>query len=128
MKDIYHDNALAVSIAPQSTSSDVTGNTVDLQGFEAVMFNLYYGDVADGESASFTVQESDDNSNWSDVADADLLGSEPSISGTTGDESGVSKVGYIGNKRYVRVNLTAPTTGKPFSGIAVKSHARHDPQ
>lgn len=125
--ELYHDSEVVESIAPKDTNSDTDGSTVDLQGFGGVMFVLSIGDIADGESASFKLQESDNDSDWSDVADEDLYGSEPSVSGTTDDDSQVSEVAYAGDKRYVRAVLTAPSTSKLFAATAVKFTARHKP-
>lgn len=125
MKDLHSNLDIVLAFDPEDTNSDTDGNSIDLQGYESVEFAFAAEELATDETASFTVQESSDNSNWSDVADDDLLGSEPSFDDSAGANK--AQVGYIGNERYVRVQLTSPSTTKVFSAQAIKNNARHKP-
>jgi hypothetical protein len=73
-----------VSVAPQSIGGAVNGTGVDLQGAEAALVVLLNGAATTG--ATVKIQESTDNSTFTDVADADLIG-------LTGNASGVAQTG-----------------------------------
>lgn len=112
MRDLKSNIKPMTSIAPQSLTAAANGTGVDLKGYDsaAVVFNA--GAIG-GTTPSFTfaVQESDDNSTFTDVAAANLVGSAPVV---TTNNAGVSWVGYAGNKRYIRaiaktVSGTSPT-------------------
>src|SRR5690242_18880896 len=95
-----------VSVAPQSVGT-VNGTGIDLSGAEAALIILNSG--AATTPATVKVQESDDNSTWNDVADADLIGLTGNTSGVAQTASTIAKVSYVGAKRYVRVITTAGT-------------------
>jgi hypothetical protein len=64
------------------------------------------------------IEESDDNSAFTAVADADLTNTEASAALTA---AGVSKIGYIGAKRYVKASaVTAAASTLSVGAIAVK--------
>ncbi len=125
MKDLHDNLDVVLALDPQDTSSDTDGNSIDLQGYESVEFVCESEALASGETASFNVQESDNNSDWSDVDSGDMLGSEPSFDDSSG--ANIGQVGYIGNERYVRVQLVSPSTSRVFSAEAIKNNARHKP-
>jgi len=125
MKDLHDNLDVVLALDPQDTGSDTDGNTIDLQGYESVEFVCESNELASGETASFNVQESSDNSNWSNVDSGDMLGSEPSFDDSSG--ANIGQVGYIGNERYVRVQLVSPSTSRVFSAEAIKNNARHKP-
>lgn len=106
------------------------GNIIDMQGFESLTFIAYTGIVTDAGNASgfsFEVQESDTtaDADFTAVADADLLGDESDLTVTsdTADEQLIGSVGYIGEKRYVRIVATGTTgTDAVVVVAAVKGH------
>lgn len=109
-KDLESNVDFVQSLAPASRTATANGTGVDLQNY-ASAFALISAGAAGGTSPSFTfeVQESDDNSTFTAVADADLQGDEPVI--TAGDE--VHRIGYKGGKRYIRVAITAVSGTSP---------------
>lgn len=125
-RDISSNLGPASSIgAAGDRTDDVTGSSVDLRGFDSAMVVVDYAEITDG---GFTakVQESDDDSTFTDVAADDLVGSFTEY--TTGAE--VQKVSYIGDARYIRTFVeesSAGTTGAKFSSVIVRGHAHQKP-
>lgn len=108
----------------QTISSDTTtnGDIIDLQGFDSCTFLFQTGTVTDGDY-TVLIQEGDDSglSDAAAVADADLTATEASVSFTADtDDNVVSKIGYIGSKRYVRFNVVSANT---TSGAVVGAQA-----
>jgi hypothetical protein len=86
------------SVRPQVATALVNGQGVDLQGADSATVVVSIGAITGaGGDATVTLEESDDNSTFSDVADADILGTEPTLAANT-----AYQFGYIGSKRYVR--------------------------
>ncbi len=111
-----------VSVAPQSIGGAVNGTGVDLQGCEAALVILDNG--AATTPATVKIQESADNSTFTDVADSDLIGTTGNPSGVAQTASTVVKVSYVGTQRYIRVATTAGTAAL-FSAEVVRAHLRH---
>lgn len=95
----------------------VSGKVIDRQGYGAVEFITSYGAIATtGTVATIVVKEGDVTGTMTSVADADLLGTEVLASRlggatTSGVGANVSKrVGYIGTKRYVTVDVVKTGT------------------
>lgn len=126
--DIVRDLAAAQTIAPSTYSTDQTGSSVDLQNFHAAAVLIDAGAHTDG-THDFTVEESDDDSTWNDVASSDLIGSTPTIDGSSSNASQIHEVGYVGTKRHIRVTTTTSgtTTGAAYGVLVVRSHARKQP-
>ena len=134
-KDIYNNIAVKVSIPPQFVNSNttLTGTGVDTKGYESVCFAFASGTQAGSASANvhtFEIQESDSSdTGFTAVADADLLPTttpEASAVLTGATDNTVTKVGYIGAKRYVRAVDTVTgftTAGGSIVGLVILSHA-----
>ena len=121
------ESAMALS----ATLSGVTpsaGGAIDMQGWEAVTFTVSTGTVTDAGTTSgfsFEVQESDtQDSGYTAVSDADLIGTEAALTVTSDDDDNVlvGTIGYRGEKQYVRIVATG-TTG---TDAAVTVTARKD--
>jgi hypothetical protein len=74
--------------------------------------------------ATVKIQESTDNSTFTDVADTDLIGLTGNTSGVAQTASTVVQIAYIGAKRFVRVITTAGTAAL-FSATVARGHLRH---
>lgn len=123
MYDLKNNLGFAQSLAPAARTASANGTGVDLQGFEAALVVLSPGTITDGTHTP-KLQESDDNSSFSDVAAADLIGSFAALASNT-----IQKVGYKGAKRYVRavVTVSGATTGGVYAATIVKGNARTAP-
>lgn len=110
-----------VSISPAVITASANGTGVDCQNADAVAIIVNTGTYTDG-SHVITLEESDDDATYTDVADTDILGTEPTID-AVGDADSVFKFGYIGNKRYVRaVTTVAGATSGAAYGVTVVEH------
>jgi hypothetical protein len=128
-RDLYHNVSVEQHIAPAFfTATEDPANGVDLAGYESGTVELNVGVWTDGTFA-FEVQESDDDSTYTAVDDADLMGSEPTIDAADEDLV-IHLIGYKGGKRYIKVVCTVtgtPTTGMVFGVNVIKGHPHHAP-
>lgn len=131
MKDMHNRLSVAVALDQSNITSDTTtaGNIIDRAGDESLEFVPFTGTITDGD---YTVLvEHGDDSGLSDAAavpDTQLLGTEAGASFTADtDDDSVSKIGYVGDKRYVRVSIvsTNTTTGGNIGVVALLGHPRH---
>ncbi|MGD2159185.1 MAG: hypothetical protein PVG32_20075 [Anaerolineales bacterium] len=113
MNDIYNNVSLAESLAPAARTSSENGAGVSMQGYNGALVIIHAGNWTDGTHA-FEVQESDDDVTYTAVADADLQGSEPTVSDDNTDDQ-IYKIGYVGDEDYIRVVQTV--TGTPATGL-----------
>lgn len=128
-RDLASDIKESTALDPATIGSDTTtnGNIIDTQGYESLTFLFHVGTVTDGDYTPL-IQEGDDSglSDAAAVADADLIGTEAGAAFTDDtDDNATSKIGYAGDKRYVRFNVvsTNTTTGATSVGAtAVLGH------
>lgn len=129
--DLASSISAAITLAPAARTSAANGATVDLAGYSGATAVVASGTITDGTLYTFELQESDNGSDWTAVADSDLIGTEPAF-GSTADDNVVKKVGYKGNKRYLRLSLASvtgsPSTGGVFAAVILRSGARVGPQ
>lgn len=99
-KDLHNQVSVGVAIALTAVADgeDVVGAVIDRQGSEGLEFIFQVGAYTDG-SVTPLIEESDNNSDYTAVADANLTNTEASAALTA---AGVSSIGYVGFKRYVR--------------------------
>ena len=125
MKDLYHDFLPEYSIYPASLGAAAkTGDAiVDLQGHEGALIVCGSGDLT--VDMTFQLMHGDEPAlgDAAAVPDADLVGTEPTLLEATDNE--LKSFGYIGNKRYLRVDTTVGT-GIAFAAI-IKGLPRHAP-
>lgn len=131
--EIYHNLKVIQAMAPKAVSADDTGSAIDLLGFDSILVELSVGAVTDGVYA-FELQESDTtvSGDFTAVADGDLIGTEKTGIATGAGNGGnaVYKLGYIGNKRYIRYKITetsAGTTGMLAAVTVVLGNPAHAP-
>jgi len=125
MKDIYSDLGLAQGAVPAVLSATTTDDGIDLQGFNAALVVVATGAIVSSGDFTTKLQESDtEGSGYTDVAAADLLGEFPASL----EASSVVKVGYVGNKRYIRT-VTTKNSGTSIAAaiVVVKGHASDAP-
>ena len=127
MYDLHNDITPVVAINGSTVSTDTTtaGNAIDMQGFESIEFLFYLHGITDGDFLPL-ITESDTDSNYVAVADADLIGTEAAAAFTTNtDDNKVSRIGYRGTKRYVKASIVSTNTatvGATFGCIAIKGN------
>jgi len=122
-RDLVNNISVAQTLAPAARTASANGTGVDLQGYESAAVVIAAGTITDG-THTIEIQESDDNSTFTAVADADLQGSEPTVASNT-----VYEVGYLGSKRYIRAitTVSGATSGGVYGAVVVRGHARSKP-
>jgi hypothetical protein len=143
MKDLSNNISPAVSIINAVKTAAGNGTGVDLQGYESATVLVDVGAEGDTLSSSVyfevSLEESDDNSTFTDVAQAGVIdgtidsgGIFLKLDGTTGGDpdttGGIFRIGYVGGKRYIRVVLAKTGThsnGTPIGAMVVRGDARH---
>jgi hypothetical protein len=131
MRDLHNNLKFSRAISPAailSANGTTTGQTIDVVEFGSLEFAFLAGAITDG-TFTVTVYEGDesDMSDEAAVADGDLLGTEPVF--TSADANTTKKVGYKGNKRYVRAKVVqaGATTGGFLSCLVVQGHPKTAP-
>jgi hypothetical protein len=126
MNDLHNNLYGTPTINPGVKTAAVTGSSVDLQGYDGAEIVINVGTRTDSTFVT-NLQESDDASTWSDVAAADMIGTEPTISGTSNT---VYQLGYKGSKRYVRLNsgfvAGGASAGAAFGAVVIRGLKRHN--
>lgn len=126
-KDMHNNILQKPALNPQAIATDTTtaGVIIDTQGFESVEFIIQSATITDGTYTPL-IEEGDasDLSDASAVADADLLGTEAAAAFAAADDNEAKRVGYKGQKRYVRLSLVSAgtSTGGTLAAIAVLGH------
>jgi len=97
--------------AQPAAPTPITGDTVDLKGFDSVLFLILWGSIRAGGVQGVKVQGSDNDSNWND-----LEGTSISVS----DESD-HKITYLElakpTYRYVRAVVSRAVQSSAVDGI-----------
>ncbi|MEQ1614475.1 MAG: hypothetical protein ABL904_17140 [Hyphomicrobiaceae bacterium] len=128
MRDIYSQLKTVQAIAPAVYTADTTPAAIDLQGFNAALISISNADGGIAFDASnkieITATHSDDGVTYTNVADADLLGVTGTASGIVKSfiaaaTAGITNVGYIGNKRFLKVKADFTGTHGTGTGLAV---------
>ncbi len=123
MKDLKARIDVVNSIAPAAITSSTNGTGVDLQGYNSACVVVIAGVRTDGTHTP-KMQESDDDSTYTDVASGVMSGTFAAIA------TGVNqKVGYKGVKRYIRAvsTVTSASTGAVYGMAVVKGDANLRP-
>ena len=108
-------------MSPVAATTDDTAyvsQILDCQGLYGAMFVLLTGSIADVDATFTVLVQHGDVSNLSDavaVPDDELNGTEALATPLFSSDDKCFKIGYRGNKRYVRVTVTpAANTGNIF--------------
>lgn len=128
MRDLEANLLPTSSIRANAAAAAANGTGVDLRGYDGALAALDV--VALGgtsPTATFKLQESDDDSTYTDVATADLQGGGQPAAVSA---AGLVVRGYSGAKRYLRWRLDALTGTSPTvtaSGTIIRGHAARRP-
>lgn len=107
-RDLVNNIGVIQSLAPGATGA---GASADLRGYECAAVVLNADDAA--ATSALAIEESDDDGSWSTVSADDLLLGPLAVA-----QGATDRVGYRGNKRYIRVNATV-STGNISAAIVV---------
>jgi hypothetical protein len=129
--DLYNRIGIVPDVAPAAHTSTVTSTGIDRtayeNGIDSTVCELTVGAWTDGTHTP-KIQDSPDNTTWTDVAATYLQGSFTAISGS-GQQNAVQKVGYLGLQRYVRavVTVSGATTGAIYGANWIIGGAHYLP-
>lgn len=118
---IYNQAQTVISLVPAvRTTGAATGSGVIWGDCQSAMCTIIAGTLTDG-SHVVELQDSDDNVTYTAVADAYLIGTEPTITSSTDDRT--YDIGYTGSKKYLRpvITSTAATTGGVIGAFFLKA-------
>lgn len=104
-----------VSLARGAGTYNGTG--IDTRGFNAIQFDVAVGDIAAGGTIDVKIQESDDNSAFSDIAGAaivQLIATDDNKIPTIDVKLGGTSV----RKRYVRAQAVVAAATSSFAVVA----------
>lgn len=130
MRDMASHITLARALSPAAAVTDNTAfasQIVDRRGYDALTFAILTGSLADADATFTVLVEDGDAANLSDaaaVAGDQLVGTEAAASFTFNHDDAVRKIGYVGDKRYVRLTITpAGNSGNAFvAAVAILDH------
>jgi hypothetical protein len=125
MRDLVHNIGAVQVVGPAVLSATNTSAAIDLSEFGSAALIINTGAIAGSGDFTAKLQDSDDGSTgWADVAAGDLIGTFPASLAA----DSVVKIGYAGNKRYVRTVITKNSgTSVAAGAVLVKGNPRHAP-
>lgn len=112
MRDLHNNIEVRRALSPAAAIGDNTAQVsqiIDMQGFESLVWVIITGDLADADATFTVLMEEGDNSALTDnTAVADVhMGTTEAIAGFDfADDNDARKIGYVGDKRYVRLTIT----------------------
>lgn len=117
----------ARNAAAITTNTTTNGVEIDTQGYDSVTFALQSAARTDGTYTPLIQETNTSGSGYTDVADADLIGTEAAAAISAANT--VTKIGYVGNKRYVRLSIvsTSVTSGATVGALAILGGASQAP-
>jgi hypothetical protein len=133
-RDLHNNILVKRAISPVVITNNTASvsQIIDTRGFQSLEFVIATGTISDADTTVTVLVEDGDNSALSDAAavvDAELLGTEAQAGFQFDDDDEVRKIGYIGNKRYVRLTITpANNTGNiPVACLAILANTYDAP-
>ncbi|MFO1138356.1 MAG: hypothetical protein U1E41_04680 [Paracoccus sp. (in: a-proteobacteria)] len=115
MRDLFNNIGTTLALAPAVQAAAVNGPAIDLLGVGHITFAVITGAIAGDGDFGLNLQESDDGSTgWANVAAGDVQTNAP----TSLAASSAYRLGYLGEKRFVRLSLTK-TGGTSIAAGAV---------
>lgn len=135
-KDLHnrlHFVPLIVPVAARTDNTAIVSAIIDTAGYESVEFALVTGTNTDTNATFAVTVDEGDAANLSDavaVTNSKLIGTLAEAGFTFADDNEARKLGYIGNKRYVRLTVTPSgnDSGNIFiAGVAALGNSRSKP-
>lgn len=127
MRDLFNHIHPVRAISPVAAVADNTpfvSEVVDTFGYNGLVFVIATGSLADADATFAVLVEHDDASGFGTAAavpDELLNGTETLAGFTFADDNETRKIGYCGDKRYVRLTITpSANAGNAFiTAIAI---------
>lgn len=118
--DNFGDTVPVQALVPTAIATNTTTNGVSIKCDKGNSLLLVaYGTTATAGSYLPKVEDSEDGITWAEVDDKFLKGTE--VGATITKDNLVTKIGYLGNKPFVRASLvsTSVVTGGTFGILAL---------
>jgi hypothetical protein len=141
MKDLYNNIVPEVVMAPVTVNDPTSDEDIDLEGYNSclIMAVTGAGAIDDTDFMSFRISHADDNGtgsadSYSYVEDDDLLGAGTVTEGIPAtplidDEDAVYCVGYVGGKRFLKIELIDDAETNGIIGLyVIKGHPLDVPE
>ena len=129
MLDSRPDNVV-VAMAPVSADAAehvVTGNVIDLAGYNGCAFVLFFGLITAGGSVTWKLYADDAVGMGTEVdITTEALGLQGALTAwTDADDNTCKVVGYKGLKRYVRIKITTvAASAKAYGAVCIRGYPR----
>lgn len=111
MGDLYSGILVKPTLAITARTASANGTTVDRAEdnslYQSAVVVVHTGAITDG-THTIAVQDSDDGTTFTPVADEFLQGTEPVLDEDS--DNALHEIGYLGAKRYLRAAVTAAGT------------------
>lgn len=140
MRDIVSNIAMVTAIAPAVLDADNVPATIDLKGFDSAMIAIQVGvggiTFNGTNKIEFVLSHSDDDETYTPVDQADVQGVTGVAGGiilalkTAHGDPSITRVGYVGNRRYLKLLADfsgTHGTGTAMAATVVKGNPRHAP-
>lgn len=118
--------ALSPAVNTNLSTTPLVSEIIDRQGYESLTFAIITGALTDADAVYAVLVEDGDDAALGDAAavvDEQLVGTEVLAAFTFANDNVCRKIGYVGNKRYVRMTITPTTTAQsgdtPLAVIAI---------
>jgi hypothetical protein len=129
-----HDNLSAViAVLPATLTATPTDISVDTLGFRGAMVAFYIGvggiTFTGTNRIDLVLEHSLDNTNWTAVTQADVVGQTITANGTYRSiialkaAADVTEISYVGGRRYIRTRPVmggTHSTGTPMAAMIVR--------
>lgn len=133
-RDLHNNLKHSRAISPTRVTDDTAqvSQIIDTQGHDSLEFLIAIGTLADADATFAVLVEHGDDAALADAADVtddQLVGTEAEAGFQFDDDDEVRKIGYIGDKRYVRLTITPSnnTGNADISAVAVQGHVHNAP-
>jgi hypothetical protein len=135
MRDLASNIDLKRGLSPVAATTDNTAyvsTVLDRKDYDSAVFAALIGANTDVDATFVVLIEESDlpGSGFTAVADADLNGTEILAGFQFDDDNELRKIGYVGNKRYVRATITPANNaaGNIFlAGVWILGNAAQKP-
>ena len=128
MRDLYNNievrRAESPLAAANADNTVIVTEIIDMRGFKSLVWLIVLGLLEDAAFTTVFLMEHGDDSGLSDntaVPDSQMDPTEDIASFDQADDNSVRKMGYVGEKRYVRLTITpSDNTGNmPIAIVAL---------
>ncbi len=112
MRDLYNNIEVRRGFSPAAAVTDNTAyvsEIIDMRGFKSLVWCVLLGVNTDVDMTSTILMEHGDDSGLSDAADVPDSQMDPTeaiMAFDFADDDSVRKMGYVGEKRFVRLTIT----------------------